>query len=648
MLRKILCSFLVLGLLIFIGVASFHWARAHGSMENPLSRVYACYLENPETPDTLACRDAIITGGSQAVYDWNEVNIPNAAGNHQALIPDGKLCSAGRAKYAAFDQPRTDWARTILPASGMYTFLFNAYVPHNQGYFELYVTKNGYDFSAPLKWSDVERFATIVEPPIVDGNYVMPVSLPSGKSGHHVIYAIWQRNDSPEAFYSCSDVWFGSAPTPIPTAVPACTSPAWNTSVVYQTGDTVSHNGREWLAKWSNANTEPSTIGTTNPWQIEAYCQPGGSATPTPAVTTTPPTSPPPTSPPAGVCAVNYTVANQWNNGFQATVTVTNNGAAPIAGWQLGWIHALGQQVTSAWNAAVFQSGANVTASNPAAHWNGTIGANGGTVTFGFQGTHTGMVAVPDTFTLNGVACNEPGQTPTPTHTATATLTPSSTPTSSVTPSPTPTCPPPITATPENFIVNTGPSPTSEMTTTITAYLGNGEWVTAVGPAGTVTDTEPPFELVVPLQPNSSNTVQVNGRVRALYDSNGCFRAGGYTLTRTVTVVQQGDPGSTCTVNYAVSNAWGSGFVANVTILNTGATPINGWQLGWNFAGNQTITNLWNGNPTQTGQAVSVTNAAWNGNIPANSSVSFGFQAAYSGSNVIPTNFLLNGQACSH
>merc|ERR1712062_750838 len=31
-----------------------------------------------------------------------------------------------------------------------------------------------------------------------------------GKSGKHVIYAVWQRNDSPEAFYSCSDVVFGS------------------------------------------------------------------------------------------------------------------------------------------------------------------------------------------------------------------------------------------------------------------------------------------------------------------------------------------------------------------------------------------------------------------------------------------------------
>ncbi len=32
---------------------------------------------------------------------------------------------------------------------------------------------------------------------------------PSGKSGRHIIYSIWQRSDSPEAFYNCVDVNFG-------------------------------------------------------------------------------------------------------------------------------------------------------------------------------------------------------------------------------------------------------------------------------------------------------------------------------------------------------------------------------------------------------------------------------------------------------
>ena len=88
-------------------------------------------------------------------------------------------------------------------------------------------------------------------------------------------------------------------------------------------------------------------------------------------------------------CQVVYTISNQWNTGFTANVAITNNTSTPIQGWTLTWSYANGQQITGAWNATVTQSGANVTASNPASNWNGTIGANGGSVSFGFQGNYS-------------------------------------------------------------------------------------------------------------------------------------------------------------------------------------------------------------------------------------------------------------------
>src|SRR5512145_3289750 len=106
MLRKILRVSLIFAFALLASVPVARLARAHGSMLTPISRVYACYLENPETPDTVACRDAIVSGGTQALYDWNEVNLRDAAGRHRERIPDAQLCSAGRTKYAAFDQPR--------------------------------------------------------------------------------------------------------------------------------------------------------------------------------------------------------------------------------------------------------------------------------------------------------------------------------------------------------------------------------------------------------------------------------------------------------------------------------------------------------------------------------------------------------------
>ena len=94
-----------------------------------------------------------------------------------------------------------------------------------------------------------------------------------------------------------------------------------------------------------------------------------------------------------------------------------------------------------------------------------------------------------------------------------------------------------------------------------------------------------------------------------------------------------------------VLNDWGSGFTTNITI--TSSTAVNGWSLKWSFAGNQQITNAWNSVTTQSGQAVTATNASWNAAIPAGGSTSFGFQASYSGSNAVPASFTLNGATCT-
>lgn len=105
---------------------------------------------------------------------------------------------------------------------------------------------------------------------------------------------------------------------------------------------------------------------------------------------------------------------------------------------------------------------------------------------------------------------------------------------------------------------------------------------------------------------------------------------------------------STCVVSYNVPGDWGSGFTADVTIKNMGATAINGWTLTWTFPGNQQITNLWNGTYTQSGASVSVTNTSYNAGIGANGgTVNFGFNANYSGTNAKPTNFALNGVMCN-
>jgi chitin-binding protein len=185
-------------------------ASAHGTLGNPISRIAACFEEGPESPRSEACRQLVAENGTQPLYDWNEVNIADAAGRHREIIPDGELCSAGRDKYSGLDRPG-EWRSTALPSGGEFTFEYTVTAPH-RGAIEYYVTTDDWDPTTPLTWDELEPepFLTHQDPVAADGVYSITGDLPA-KSGRHMIYTIWQRSDSPEAFYTCSDVTFGPA-----------------------------------------------------------------------------------------------------------------------------------------------------------------------------------------------------------------------------------------------------------------------------------------------------------------------------------------------------------------------------------------------------------------------------------------------------
>lgn len=186
-------------------------ASAHGSMGDPVSRVSQCYAEGPEHPKSDACKAAVAAGGTQALYDWNGIRIGDAAGQHRKLIPDGKLCSANSEEFKGLDLARADWPATGV-SSGPYTFKYRVTAPH-KGTFKVYITKDGYHPAQPLAWSDLDLghpVATATDPVAAGGFYTFSGTLPQ-RSGKQLLYAVWQRSDSPEAFYSCSDIAFGGA-----------------------------------------------------------------------------------------------------------------------------------------------------------------------------------------------------------------------------------------------------------------------------------------------------------------------------------------------------------------------------------------------------------------------------------------------------
>jgi endo-1,4-beta-xylanase len=108
------------------------------------------------------------------------------------------------------------------------------------------------------------------------------------------------------------------------------------------------------------------------------------------------------------------------------------------------------------------------------------------------------------------------------------------------------------------------------------------------------------------------------------------------------------NPGTgSCAVTYRVTGSWPGGFQGDVKVANTGGTALTSWKVAWQFTGGQQISQLWGGTPTQSGAAVTVSNAAWNGTVAAGGSTSFGFLGSWTGSNPVPAAFSLNGTACA-
>jgi endo-1,4-beta-xylanase len=127
-------------------------------------------------------------------------------------------------------------------------------------------------------------------------------------------------------------------------------------------------------------------------------------------------------------------------------------------------------------------------------------------------------------------------------------------------------------------------------------------------------------------------------------DSTGA--SGSATFNWTIT--SSGGGGGACHVVYSTTSQWTGGFTASVTVNNTSTSAINGWTLKFTFPGDQKITSSWNtGSNSQSGEAVTLTNASYNGAIAAGGNTSIGFQGTWTSSDAAPTAFTLNGATCT-
>jgi len=96
-------------------------------------------------------------------------------------------------------------------------------------------------------------------------------------------------------------------------------------------------------------------------------------------------------------------------------------------------------------------------------------------------------------------------------------------------------------------------------------------------------------------------------------------------------------PASTgCTGTYKITGQWTGGFQGEVTVRNTGSVATTAWTVGWTFGAGQVLSQTWNGTGTQSGAAVTVKDAGYNGVLAPGASTTFGFLASWTGSNPVP------------
>ena len=99
-------------------------------------------------------------------------------------------------------------------------------------------------------------------------------------------------------------------------------------------------------------------------------------------------------------------------------------------------------------------------------------------------------------------------------------------------------------------------------------------------------------------------------------------------------------------MTFSYDSVWNSGFVAKVVIRNFSGSAVQGWRVRWNFPNDQKITNSWNTELGQAGQAMDARPKDYNRTIPNNGNVEFGMQGTHGGRSDPPTSLLLEAPGC--
>ena len=251
------------GVAIAVGLLPAVPAFAHGAPTSPISRSAACAAGGGLDTGAAACKAALkANGGPFGTFD--NVRVPNVNGNDRKFVPDGQLCGGGLAAFKGLSIARDDLPATSVTGGKTLTVKYRSTVAH-QGSFRVYVTNQGYDPLKKLTWDDLgsKPLTDVADPPLKNGSFVFGVKLPQ-RTGRQMLYIVWQTSNTPDSYYSCSDLVFKSAAAAVKTSPAATRKAAPRTSAAVTPARTAPSRAAVALAA-TPAATEPPAAQRLTP-----------------------------------------------------------------------------------------------------------------------------------------------------------------------------------------------------------------------------------------------------------------------------------------------------------------------------------------------------------------------------------------------
>ncbi|SDG59132.1 endoglucanase [Sinosporangium album] len=97
------------------------------------------------------------------------------------------------------------------------------------------------------------------------------------------------------------------------------------------------------------------------------------------------------------------------------------------------------------------------------------------------------------------------------------------------------------------------------------------------------------------------------------------------------------------TAAFAKTQDWGSGYVGNYTVKNTGSTALNGWTVAFELPPGTGVGSYWDAQMARSGSRYTFTNREYNRTVAPGGTVTFGWVST---GPAAPTACRLNGAAC--